>query len=323
MPITNLIDLVGKTPIVKVQKIDTGRCELFLKLECQNPGASIKDRIALSMINAAERAGQIKPGGTIVEATAGNTGIGLAQVAAQKGYKTLFVIPDKMSKEKIDLLRAMGAEVVITRSDVNKGDPDYYQDKAKRLAGEMKNAFYIGQFQNPNNPKAHEETTGPEIWEQMEHNINAIISGVGTGGHLTGVGRFMKKVSPQTKMILADPEGSVLAHYIKTGELLTESGKWFVEGIGGGYIPAICDLDLASDAYTITDAEAFTAARELLKKEAIFAGSSTGVVLAAALKYCREQTKPQRVLTYVYDSGSKYLSKMYNDEWMKQNGFQI
>lgn len=318
-----LLDFIGKTPTVKIQHLDTGPCELFVKLESQNPGGSIKDRIGLKMIEVAEREGKLKPGGTIVEATAGNTGIGLLQTAIQKGYRALFVIPDKMSKEKIDLLRMMGAEVVITRSDVSHGHPDYYQDLAQRLANEMENAFYIAQFENPNNPKAHEEMTAPEIWEQMQHRVDAIVCGVGTGGHLTGISRFMQKVAPQVKMILADPEGSSLAEYVRTGKLIEKSAKWYVEGIGQDYIPKTCDLSFVKDAITVNDAEAFATARELLKKEAIFGGSSSGTAVAAALKYCRKQNAPQRVLTFIYDSGSKYLSKMYNDEWMKQHGFKI
>ena len=320
---TSLIDLVGSTPLVQVKKLDTGVCQLFLKLENQNPGGSIKDRIALYMINAAEKTGKLKPGGTIVEATAGNTGIALVQTAVQRGYRTLLVLPDKMSQEKIALLKAMGAEVVITRSDVSKGHPEYYHDLAQRLASEMPNACYISQFTNAANPQAHEETTAPEIWEQMNHKLDAVVVGVGTGGHLTGIGRYLKKVAPQAKMILADPVGSMLEHYVKTKELIDKSGKWLVEGIGEDYIPTICDIDLVSEAFSVSDAESFAAARELLKKEAIFAGSSTGTVLHAALQYCRKQTKPQRVVTFVYDSGSKYLSKMYNDQWMAQHGFSL
>lgn len=319
----NIIQLIGHTPVVKLEHMDAGRCELFVKLELQNPGGSIKDRIALSMISAAEQQGRLQPGGTIVEATAGNTGIALVQAAIQKGYHCLLVLPDKMSKEKIDLLRAMGAEIVITRSDVSKGHPEHYHEVAERLAHERPHAYFIDQFANPANPQAHEETTGPEIWEQLEHKLDAIVSGVGTGGHLTGVGRFMKKVAPHVQMILADPDGSALAEYVKTGKLVDKSKQWFVEGIGQEYIPGACDLSLVSEAFTVTDAEAFATARELLKKEAIFSGSSSGVAVHAALQYCRRQTTPKRVLTYIYDSGSKYLSKMYNDEWMKQHGFNV
>src|SRR5919199_1035321 len=206
----SVLETIGNTPIVELTRLDTGPCRLFLKLENQNPGGSIKDRIALTMIEAAERDGKLKPGGLIVEATAGNTGLGLALVAAQKGYRLLIVVPDKMSQEKIFHLKALGAEVLLTRSDVTKGHPEYYQDVAARLARE-RGAFYVNQFANEANPRAHEETTGPEIWEQMEHRVDAIVCGVGTGGTLTGLSRFFARVSPETEMVLADPAGSILA----------------------------------------------------------------------------------------------------------------
>lgn len=319
----NVTALIGHTPLVKVTHLDTGPCELFLKLENMNPGGSIKDRVAQAMILAAERAGKLKSGGTIVEATAGNTGIGLLSIAINRGYHAVFVVPDKMSKEKIDLLKIMGGEVIIARSDVPKGNPEHYQEVAKRIATERENAFYTEQFENIENPKIHEKTTASEIWEQMRHRLDAVVCGVGTGGHLTGIGNFMKKMAPHVKMILADPVGSILAEYVKTGEIPVESGQWLVEGIGEDYVPSVCNLSLVDRTYSITDAESFAAARELLKKEAIFAGSSSGTVLAAALKYCREQNHPKRVLTFVYDSGSRYLSKMYNDTWLKKNQLKL
>src|SRR3989338_6976017 len=227
--VDTVLDLIGNTPLLKVKHLDTGKCELFLKLECQNPGGSIKDRIALSMIAAAEKEGKITKGGTLVEATAGNTGLGLALVAAQKGYKLILVIPDKMSKEKISHLRALGAQIINTRSDVEKGHPEYYQDMAERIAKETPNAFFINQFANQANPAAHEQSTAPEIWEQMEHRVDAVVCGVGSGGTLTGLGRFFARVSPETEMVLADPAGSVLADYVKTGKL-GKAGSWYVEG---------------------------------------------------------------------------------------------
>jgi cystathionine beta-synthase len=316
----SLLDLIGGTPMLELKRLDTGPCRLFAKLEMQNPGGSIKDRIALYMIEAAERESKIHSGGTVVEATAGNTGLGLALVALQKGYRVLMVIPDKMSLEKISHLRAMGVEVVLTRSDVGKGHPEYYQDLAERLSGEMDNAFYINQFANDANPQAHEETTAPEIWQQMDHDLDAIVCGVGTCGTLTGVGRYFKRVAPHVEMLLADPEGSVLAEYINTGHM-KEAGSWLVEGIGEDFIPPICDLSLVRRAYTVSDAEAFAAARDLLRREGVFGGSSTGSLLAAALRYCREQDTPKRVVTLVLDSGNKYLSKMYDDFWMIDQGF--
>ncbi len=316
----SVLTLIGNTPLLKVERMYTGKCELFLKLESQNPGGSIKDRIALSMITAAEQEGKITPGGTLVEATAGNTGLGLALVAAQKGYKLILVIPDKMSQEKISHLRALGAQIVITRSDVEKGHPEYYQDMAERIAKETPGSFYINQFGNPANPAAHEKTTGPEIWDQMGHQVDAVVCGVGSGGTITGLSRFFSRVSPETEFVLADPSGSVLAGYIKD-KTLGKAGSWFVEGIGEDFIPSIADLSRVSRAYTIGDAQSFATARELLRSEGVLAGSSSGTLVAAALRYCRESEKPKRVVTIVADSGNKYLSKMFNDFWMADHGF--
>ena len=316
----DMLSLIGCTSLVEIHKLDTGPCQLFLKMECNNPAGSIKDRVALNMINAAEQEGRLKPGGIIIEATAGNTGLGLALIAAYKGYKTLIVIPDKMSQEKIEHLKALGAELIITRSDVNKGHPEYYQDMAAAIAEKTPNSFYINQFSNPANPATHEASTAPEIWQQMNNQLDAIVVGVGTGGTLLGLGRFFSKTAPQVELILADPEGSVLVPYLKTGKMITP-GSWFVEGIGEDFIPPFCDLSLVKDGYTVTDAQAFSAARELLAKEGILAGSSSGVLLHAALEYCRKQTKPKRVVTFACDTGNKYLSKMYNERWMKDHGF--
>jgi cystathionine beta-synthase len=317
----NVLDLIGNTPLVQVARMEAGPCSLYLKLEHHNPGGSIKDRIALSMIEDAERQGKIKPGSLIVEATAGNTGLGLALVAALKGYRLLIVVPDKMSQEKIFHLRAMGAEIVMARSDVTKGHPEYYQERAADIAHRTPGAFYINQFANPANPRAHEETTGPEIWEQMDHDLDAVVAGVGTGGTITGLASFFARVSPQTEIVLADPQGSVLAKYIETGKLPNEVGSWLVEGIGEDFIPPVCDLSRVKKAYSIPDAEAFGVLRTLLKTEGIMAGTSSGTLIAAALRYCREQTMPKRVVTLVCDSGNKYLSKVYNDYWMLDQGF--
>lgn len=320
MQTTNLLKLIGNTPIVEIKTFQVGKCRLFLKLENQNPGGSIKDRVALSMIEAAEKDGKIKKGGTLIEATAGNTGLGLALVAAQKGYNLTLVIPDKMSTEKIMHLRAMGAKVVLTRSDVPKGHPEYYQEKAQQIANETPGSFYINQFSNPANPLSHETTTGPEIWEQMGHEVDAVVCGVGSGGTLAGLSRYFSKAAPQLELVLADPKGSILTDYIKTGKL-GEAGSWLVEGIGEDFIPGVCDLSRVKSAYTITDKESFMTARELLAKNGIFGGSSSGTLIAAAVKYCQDQTVAKNVLTFVCDSGNKYLSKMYNDYWMKDQGF--
>lgn len=315
---TSALELIGNTPIVELTHFDTGPCRLFAKLESQNPGGSIKDRIGLSMIEAAERDGMLLPGGTIVEATAGNTGLGLAQAGVLKGYRIVLIVPDKMAREKIQHLRALGADVRITRSDVGKGHPDYYQDMAERIAREQ-GAFYVNQFANPANPEAHEKTTGPEIWEQMNHDVQAIVAGIGSGGTLTGIGRFFRRVSPETEIVLADPLGSVLAPLIRTGQMV-EAGSWTVEGIGEDFVPPNADLSLVTRAYTISDKESVEAARTLLAKEGILAGSSSGTLLAAALRYCREQQSPKRVVTLVPDSGNKYLSKIYNDYWVIEQG---
>ena len=321
MPARNLLELIGNTPMLEITRFDTGSCRLFVKLENQNPAGSIKDRIGLSMIEAAARDGKLAPGGTIIEATAGNTGLGLALVAAQKGYKLILVVPDKMAREKIFHLRAMGAQVVLTRSDVGKGHPEYYQDMAQRIANET-GAFFVNQFGNPANPEAHEKTTGPEIWEQMSHDVDAIVCGVGSGGTLTGLARFFARVSPQTEMVLADPVGSVLCDYIKTGTY-GDAGSWVVEGIGEDFIPPVADLSRVKAAYSIGDAESLNTARELLRKEGVLGGSSSGTLVAAALRYCREQKTPKRVVTFICDTGNKYLSKMFNDYWMADQGFLL
>ena len=318
--VATILDLIGNTPIVEITKFDAGPCRLFAKLENQNPGGSIKDRIGLSMIEAAERDGDIGPGGTLIEATAGNTGLGLALVARQKGYRLILVIPDKMSQEKIFNLQAIGAEVTLTRSDVGKGHPEYYQDMAQRMAGEIENSFFVNQFGNTANPLAHETGTGPEIWSQMGHDVDAVVAGVGSGGTITGLGRFFAKVDPTVEMVLADPEGSVLANYIKTGEM-GPLGSWLVEGIGEDFIPEVSDLSLVKSAYTVSDRDAFLTGRQLLKDAGILAGPSSGTLIAAALAYCRDQTQAKKVVTFVCDSGNKYLSKMYNDYWMLDQGF--
>jgi cystathionine beta-synthase len=316
---SNVLEMVGQTPMLELKNMDTGLCRLFLKLEFMNPGGSIKDRIGITMIEEAEKRGDLKSGGTIIEATAGNTGLGLALVAAQKGYRLVLVIPDKMSQEKIFNLRAMGAEVVLTRSDVARGHPEYYQDMAKRMAKEM-NAYFINQFGNSDNVKAHETTTAPEIWEQMGHQLDAVVVGVGSSGTVTGIGHYFRRVAPQIEIVLADPQGSVLADYINTG-VLGQKGNWLVEGIGEDFIPDICDLSVVNHAYTIPDSESFATAREVLRKEGLLLGSSSGTLIAAALRYCHAQKNPKRVVTLGCDTGNKYLSKLYNDFWMIEQGF--
>jgi cystathionine beta-synthase len=314
------LGLIGNTPMVRLRGFDTGCCEVYLKLESQNPGGSIKDRMALAMIEAAEQSEALGPGSTLVEATAGNTGIGLALVAAIKGYRLILVIPDKMSLEKIAHARALGADIRLTRSDVSPGHPDYYQDLAARIARETPGAYHINQFGNPANPQAHESTTAPEIWEQTDHLIDAIVCGVGSGGTLTGLSRYFSRVQPSVEFVLADPEGSSLAEFVRSGRHIP-SGSYAVEGIGGSCVPAIADLSRVQLAYSIPDRESFATARDLLKRTGILAGSSSGTLLAATLRYCAGQTTPKRVVTFVTDTGAKYLSKMYNDYWMIDQGY--
>jgi cystathionine beta-synthase len=314
-----VLDLIGNTPLVRITRFDTGPCTLFLKLESQNPGGSIKDRIGVSMIEAAERDGHLKPGGTVVEATAGNTGLGLALVARAKGYRVVLVVPDKMSAEKVLHVRALGAEVHTTRSDVGKGHPDYYQDLAARIASEIPGAYYVNQFGNPANPLAHETGTGPEIWAQTVHDVDAIVVGAGSAGTITGLTRFFRKVQPRLGFVLADPVGSILAEYTRSG-VLGQAKTWAVEGIGEDFIPPIADFTGVVAAYSISDEESFRSARELLRNEGIMGGSSTGTLLAAALRYCQAQKTPKRVVSFVCDTGTRYLSKVYNDQWLIDQG---
>ncbi len=315
----SILDLIGNTPLVRLTHFDTGPCELYVKMESHNPGGSIKDRIALRMIAAAEQDGRLKPGGTIVEATAGNTGLGLALIAALKGYKVVLVVPDKMSREKVAHCRALGAEIISARSDVVRGDPEYYQDIAERVARERQ-AFYINQFSNPTNAATHESWTGPEIWEQMDHDVDAIVCGVGSGGTLTGLGRYFKSVSPKTEMILADPDGSILTPLVNENRHITP-GSWLVEGIGEDFVPDILDLSLTKQGFTIRDSESFDTVRQLIVREGILAGSSSGTLVAAALRYCRQQTTKKRVVTFICDRGDKYLSKAFSDPWIREQGF--
>ena len=320
MDITDsLLDLIGNTPILKIKSLDTGPCDLYVKLESNNPGGSIKDRIGLSIIEEAEKSGELKPGGTIIEATAGNTGIGLALIAALKGYKIILVIPDKMSREKILHLEGLGAEIVLTRSDVPEGHPEYYQDLARKILSETPGAFLANQFSNPANPLAHRTTTAPEIWEQMQGNLDAVVAGVGSGGTLTGLAEYFKAQDPNITMVAADPEGSVVADAILKGEYSYEGGSWLVEGVGEDFIPNNFDLSLMDDAETVSDKEAFDVLQVLLKEEGILGGSSTGTLVAAAAKWCRKQKDHKKVVTFICDTGNKYLSKAFNKSWLQDN----
>ena len=320
MDINNsLLNLIGNTPMLKLSSVDTGVCELFVKLESQNPGGSIKDRIGLSIIEQAEESGELKEGGTIIEATAGNTGIGLALVAALKGYKIILVIPDKMSREKILHLEGLGAEIILTRSDVPEGHPEYYHDVARRVAQETPGSFLANQFSNPANPFAHRTTTAPEIWDQMEGDLDAVVAGVGSGGTLTGLAEFFKEKDPSIQIVAADPENSIVADAVIKGSYSYEGGSWLVEGVGEDFIPDNLDLSLIDDAETVTDKEAFEILQVLLQEEGILGGSSTGTLVAGAIKWCQKQTEPKKVVTFICDTGNKYLSKAFNKSWLHDN----
>ncbi len=316
----NILDTIGNTPMVQLHKIgsDTpGR--FFAKLEFFNPGGSVKDRMAKFIIEDAERKGLLKPGGTIVENSSGNTGAALAMIAAVKGYRCIITIPDKMSDEKINLMRAFGAEVIVTPTDVPADSPESYYSVARRLAQEIPGAFYPDQYNNPVNIEAHYRTTGPEIWEQMEGNIDYVVGGIGTGGTLSGVGRYIKEQNPAVKIVAVDPEGSVFYDYFKTGKI-PEPHVYQVEGIGEDYLVEAVDFDILDDIVQINDTESFLMARELARKEGIFAGGSSGSAMVGALKIARNLTEHKNIVVIFPDSGYRYLSKIYNDEWMKRHG---
>ena len=315
----NVLEMIGNTPVLKINNIDTGKCDLYVKMESLNPFGSIKDRVGLKMIEDAESQGLLKEGSTIIESTAGNTGLGLALAAKLKGYKLILVIPDKMSEEKIMHLEAMGVEIIMTRSDVENGHPEHYQSIAENLLKTTPNSFFANQFENESNPKVHFETTGPEIWEQMEGNKDAFVAGVGTGGTISGVGAFLKSKNSDIKVVVADPVGSVVADAVNTGEYQYDGGSWSVEGIGEDYIPKNLNLDVIDEGIYVSDVEAFKTIDLLLQKEGILAGSSCGTLVNAAVKWCRNQAEAKTVVTLICDTGNKYLSKAFNKEWIKKN----
>ena len=321
-PYNNILELIGWTPMIRLGRVTGGiRTPVFAKAEFFNPGGSVKDRIGMPIIERAEREGRIKPGGTIVEGTSGNTGIGLAIVAALKGYKCIFTMPDKMSQEKVRLLKAFGAEVIITPTAVPPDHPDNYVMMAKRIANETPNAILADQFYNDANPQAHYETTGPEIWEQTEGRVTHFVFGAGTGGTLTGVGRYLKEKKPSIEIVAGDPVGSILAEMWRTkGATKPEGVPYKVEGIGQDKIPGTLDMGLIDDFMTVSDKEAFAMARRLTREEGLFVGGSSGLVTHVALHVARRVDDPEAcVVVMLPDTGERYLSKLYNDEWMREN----
>lgn len=310
----NILDTVGKTPLVKLSKISEGlNVNIFGKVEFFNPGGSVKDRIALQMVKNAEKEGLLKPGSTIIEATAGNTGAGLALVAARRGYRCIFVLPDKMSDDKINLLKAYGAEIVITPTNVPPDSPDSYNGVADRLAREIPNSFRPAQFSNLKNPETHYLTTGPEIWEDLDGKIDVFVAGMGSGGTISGVGKYLKEKNPNVKIIGADPEGSILSG---------DSPKpWKVEGIGEDFIPVTFDRRVVDEFVRASDTESFNFARRLAREEGILAGGSAGTALAAAVKYAQRLEANKNIVVLLPDTGRNYLTKIFSDDWMFENGF--
>ena len=316
----NILDAVGRTPLVRLNRLTRGiRTPVWAKLENLNPGGSVKDRIGLAMIEAAEREGRLKPGGTIVEATSGNTGVGLAIAAAVKGYRCVFTIPDKMSMEKVRLLRAFGAEVIVVPTAVPPEHPEYYITKARTIAANTPGAIMADQHYNPANPEAHYRTTGPELWEQTEGRITHFVCAPGTGGTVSGAGRYLKEQNPAIRVIAGDPVGSIYRQYAATHD---KSGgePYKVEGIGGDKIPTSLHFDVIDEWITVSDAESFNMARRCTREEGLFVGGSTGTNLCAALDVARRVDDPgAMVVTILCDTGERYLSKMYDDDWMREN----
>ncbi|MEO0139706.1 MAG: cysteine synthase family protein [candidate division WOR-3 bacterium] len=314
----SLLDLIGKTPLVKTRLFKGFKAEVVLKLESFNPMGSVKDRIAIQMVEDAEREGKLKPGMLVVESTSGNTGAGLALVCLLKGYKCVLTVPDKVSKEKIDLLKALGAEVVICPTNVPPESPESYYSVAKRIA-EERGGLYINQYENPSNPKAHYLTTGPEIWEDTDGKVDVVVAGIGTGGTLTGVAKFLKEKKPSVESIAADPEGSVYYDYFYKGHW-EEAHQYLIEGIGEDFIPSTIDFKYIDRIYRITDEEAYDWARKLAKVDGILSGSSAGAALCATYKYLLENDGNKLIVVIIPDSGFRYLSKVFNEDWLRQKG---
>ena len=321
-PYDGVLDLVGWTPIVRLNRVTQGiRTPVYGKAEFMNPGGSVKDRIGLAMIETAEEAGLLKPGGTIVEGTSGNTGLALAMAAATRGYRCIFTMPDKMSREKVKLLRAFGAEVVITPTAVPPDHPDHYVNRARAIAESTPGGFLADQFYNRANPEAHYRTTGPELWEQTDGRVTHFVAGAGTGGTISGTGRYLKEMNPDVRVVGVDPVGSVLSGFYHTGTV--DCGEPYkVEGLGNDKVPGALDIEYIDDYRTVTDGEAFAMARRLVAEEGLFVGGSTGLIVHAALEVARRLDDPGAcVVAVLCDWGERYLTKQYDDEWMRNNGF--
>ncbi|MFZ0979704.1 MAG: pyridoxal-phosphate dependent enzyme [Candidatus Acidiferrales bacterium] len=321
MKCNNILEAIGHTPLIRLNRVAKDvPPEVFVKADYLNPGGSMKDRIAVRMIDEAERKGQLKPGGTIIEGTSGNTGIGLALVAAVRGYKVVFTVTDKQSREKIDSLKAFGAEVIVCPTAVEPEDPRSYYSVAKKLAREIPNSYYPNQYENPNNPEAHYHTSGPEIWKDTEGKITHFVCGLGTGGTATGVGRFLKEQNPAIKIIGVDPLGSLYHEYFKTRNIGT-AHPYVVEGIGEDILPSTMDFSVLDDVLQVDDEECFLWARRLAKREGIFTGGSGGGCVSAAIRVAKNCKKGDLVVAFLPDTGSRYLSKIYNDGWMREHGY--
>lgn len=317
----NIEQLIGNTPIVELRKIPKDiKSTILAKLEYFNPTGSVKDRMALYIIDDAERRGLLKSGGTIVENSSGNTGMALAMIAAVRGYKCIITMPDKMSDEKRNMIRTFGAEVIITPTDVPPQSPQSYYSIAKKIAEQTPNSYYPDQYNNPKNIEAHYKTTGPEIWKQTNGKIDYLIAGIGTGGTLSGAGRFLKENNPNIKIIAVDPIGSVFYDYFKKGKLI-KPNVYKVEGIGEDYLVKAVDFKIIDDIIQVTDKESFLMARKLTEEEGFFVGGSSGSAMVAAMKLAHKIEKNKNIVVIFPDSGNRYLSKIYNDEWMKKNNY--
>ena len=319
----SVIEAIGRTPLIRLRRLTEGiRAPVYLKMESFNPGGSVKDRISLAMIESAERAGLLGPGGTVVEGTSGNTGVGLAIVAAVRGYRCIFTIPDKMSAEKIKLLRAYGAEVVITPSDVPPDHPEYYVNAARRIAAETPGAFMADQHYNPDNPRAHFATTGPEIWQQTGGRVTHFVASPGTGGTISGTGRYLKEQNPEIRIVAGDPEGSIYAEYARTGEKGPDA-PYLVEGIGNDKLSGTVHFEWIDEFRTVTDLDSFAMARRLAREEGLLSGGSTGLIVSVALDVAREVDDPDAcVVALLCDSGERYLSKVFDEDWLRANGLE-